>query len=191
MNRGSGGPPGRDRFGGANPDTHRVNRQIRVPQIRVIGAEGEQLGIMSPDEARDIANESGLDLVEVAPRAVPPVCKIMDYGRFRYEQSKKASSAKAAKVEVKTITLRPKTDTHDLDTKISQARAFIERGDRVKFVMRLRGRENAHKELWFGKMDTIINALLDISTCTQRPRDEGRTITALIEPQSSGSAETR
>jgi translation initiation factor IF-3 len=146
---------------------------------------------MSPDEAREIANEGGLDLVEVAPRAAPPVCKIMDYGRFRYEQSKKASSAKAATVEVKTITLRPKTDTHDLETKITQARAFIERGDRVKFVMRLRGRENAHKELWFKKMDTIIAALLDISACTQRPRDEGRTITAFMEPQASGAPEPR
>jgi translation initiation factor IF-3 len=177
-----------DRNAPSAADTHRVNRQIRVPQIRVIGAEGEQLGIMSPDEAREIANDAGLDLVEVAPRAVPPVCKIMDYGRFRYEQSKKASSAKSAKVEIKTITLRPKTDTHDLETKITQARGFIERGDRVKLVMRLRGRENAHKELWFGKMDAIINALVDIATCTQRPRDEGRTITANLEPMGSGSS---
>jgi translation initiation factor IF-3 len=166
-------------------DSHRVNRQIRVPQIRVIGADGEQLGIMSADEGRDLAAEQGLDLVEVAPGAAPPVCRIMDYGKFRYEQSKKASQAKATRVEVKTITLRPKTDTNDLQTKIAQGRGFIERGDRVKLVMRLRGRENAHKELWFEKMDTIINALLDIATCTQRPRDEGRTITASLEPQNA------
>jgi translation initiation factor IF-3 len=123
--------------------------------------------------------------VEVAPGAIPPVCKIMDYGKFRYETSKKASQAKATRVELKTITLRPKTDTHDLETKITQARGFIDRGDRVKLVMRLRGRENAHKDLWFGKMDAIINALVDIAACTQRPREEGKTITASLEPMGS------
>jgi translation initiation factor IF-3 len=109
----------------------------------------------------------------------------MDYGKFRYETSKKASQAKATRVELKTITLRPKTDTHDLETKITQARGFIDRGDRVKLVMRLRGRENAHKDLWFGKMDAIINALVDIAACTQRPREEGKTITASLEPMGS------
>lgn len=200
MNRPSGAPPnpmnrdprGGDRndprgAAGGQRDSHRVNRQIRVPQIRVIGPEGEQLGIMTADEGRDLAGEQGLDLVEVAPGAIPPVCKIMDYGKFRYETSKKASQAKATRVELKTITLRPKTDTHDLETKITQARGFIDRGDRVKLVMRLRGRENAHKDLWFGKMDAIINALVDIAACTQRPREEGKTITASLEPMGSVS----
>jgi translation initiation factor IF-3 len=172
---------------GRSPEQHRVGRQIRVPQIMVIAADGEKLGVMTPDEARDIAAEQGLDLVEVAPRALPPVCKIMDYGKFRYEQSKKATQAKATRVEVKTITLRPKTDKHDLETKITQARGFIERGDRVKLVMRLRGRENAHKELWYEKIDAILKALLDIAVVSQTPRDEGRTITASLEPMGTGA----
>ena len=162
---------------------HRVNRLIRVPQVRVIGPDGEQLGIMTPDEARDIASEHGLDLVEVAARAVPPVCRIMDYGKFKYEQSKKAAQSKSSRVEVKEITFRPKTDTHDLDTKIKAARKFLEKGDRVKFVMRLKGREHAHKDLWYAKMNFVIDQLTDVATITQRPQDEGRTIMATVEPQ--------
>ncbi|MFT4704082.1 MAG: translation initiation factor IF-3 [Bradymonadia bacterium] len=158
---------------------------IRVPQIRVIGAEGEQLGMMTPDEGRDIASEAGLDLVEVAATAHPPVCRIMDYGKFKYEQSKKASTNKSARVELKTITMRPKTDRHDLETKINQARKFLNKGDRVKFVMRLRGREHAHKELWFIKLDTILAGLTDVATVSQRPQEEGRTISAAVEPLST------
>ncbi|MCB9506248.1 MAG: translation initiation factor IF-3 [Myxococcales bacterium] len=161
---------------------HRVNRAIRVPQVRVIGPEGEQLGIMTPEEARDIAAEHGLDLVEVAARAVPPVCRIMDYGKFKYEQSKKATQSKASKVEVKEITFRPKTDTHDLETKIKAARKFLEKGDRVKFVMRLKGREHAHKDLWYAKMNHVLEQLTDVANVSQRPQDEGRTIIAAVEP---------
>lgn len=161
---------------------HRVNHQIRISQIRVIGPEGEQLGIMSPDEGREIAAEAGFDLVEVAPGARPPVCRIMDYGKFRYEQSKKASKTKAARVEVKTITLRPKTDTHDLETKVTKARGFLEKGDRVKLVMRLRGREHAHKALWYEKMAKILDTMKDLGVVTQQPKDEGRTIAAMMEP---------
>lgn len=161
---------------------HRVNHQIRFPQIRVIGAEGEQLGIMSPDEAREAAAAEGLDLVEVAPQARPPVCRIMDYGKYRYEQSKKASAAKAARVEVKMITLRPKTDTHDLETKLTKVRKFLEKGDRVKFVMRLRGRERAHMDLWFAKLREILSMISDVCVVTQPPQEEGRTITASVEP---------
>jgi len=163
-------------------DLHRVNHQIRISRIRVIGSEGEQLGIMSPDEAREIAGDKGLDLVEVAPQADPPVCKIMDYGRFRYEQQKKNAAAKSTRVELKTITLRPKTDTHDLETKVRTLRGFLEKGDRVKIVMRLRGRENAHKDLWFEKMNRLLEQVSDIAKVEQTPREEGRTITALIEP---------
>ena len=163
-------------------DAHRVNRQIRVPQVRVIAHDGEQLGIMTPDEARDIAEENGLDLVEVAARANPPVCRIMDYGKYKYDQAKKDAKAKSSRVEVKTVTLRPKTDTHDMDTKIRKARGFLEHGDRVKFVMRLRGREHAHKGLWYEKLNQLLEELGDIATVTQRPQDEGRTITAMVEP---------
>ena len=166
-------------------ETHRVNRAIRISTVRVIGANGEQLGVMSSDEARDIATNEGFDLVEVAPNARPPVCKIMDYGRFRYQQSKKASASKSAKVEIKTITLRPKTDTHDLETKVRKARAFLVKGDRVKFVMRLRGREHAHIPMWIEKFNRILKPLVDVGTITSRPRQEGRTIAAMMEPISS------
>ncbi len=166
-------------------DAHRVNRQIRVPQVRVIGADGEQLGILTPDEARDIAGEAGPDLVEVAARAPPPVCRIMDYGKYKYDQAKKEAKAKSSKIEVKTITMRPKTDTHDLETKLRKARGFLDKGHRVKFVMRLRGREHAHKGLWYEKLDGILKGLEDVAVTTQRPQDEGRTITAMVEPHST------
>lgn len=163
---------------------HRVNHQIRISKIRVIGPDGDQLGIMSPDEGRDIAEEHGLDLVEVAPQARPPVCRVMDYGKFKYEESKKQKN-KSTRVEVKTITLRPKTDTHDLETKLRQARAFLDKGDRVRFVMRMRGREQAHTDLWFQKMDEILSELTSQGTIVARPQREGRTITAMVEPSSS------
>ena len=137
---------GFNRRGGPAPQKHRVNREIRFPTIRVIGAEGEQLGIMTPDEAREIADRDGMDLVGVAPEARPPVCKIMDYGRFRYNESKRNKPQKTAKT--KTIKLRPKTDDHDLEFKLNMARKFLAAGDRVKFVMRLRGRENAYIDRW-------------------------------------------
>ena len=165
-----------------NQDQYRVNHQIRIPQIRVIGADGDQLGIMSPDEARDIAEDAGLDLVEVAPKAKPPVCRIMDYGKFRYEQSKKASASKAARVELKTLRMRPKTDTHDLQTILNKARKFLGKGDRVKFVMRMRGREQAHIGLWIDKMNDMVAEIDDVATVVQTPKVEGRMITAMVEP---------
>lgn len=165
-------------------DTHRINHQIRFPQILVIGADGEKLGVMSPEEGRDIADEAGLDLVELVPHARPPVCRVMDYGKFKYEESKKTKT-RAARNEVKTITLRPKTDTHDMNTKLSQARKFLDKGDRVKFVMRMRGREQAHIDMWVQKMAEIVGDLKDVATVVAQPRQEGRTITAMVEPTGS------
>ncbi len=170
---------------GAGEAQYRVNHQIRIPQIRVIGPEGDQLGIMTPDEARAIALENELDLVEVAPTAKPPVCRIMDYGKFRYEQSKKAAASKAARVELKTLRMRPKTDAHDLETMLRKARSFLEKGDRVRFVMRLRGREQAHCELWVKKLAEVVQDLSDIASVAQSPRIEGRMITATVEPSGS------
>lgn len=166
----------------ANAPAHRINHQIRVPQIRVIGPEGAQLGIMTPKEALTIAQDSGLDLVEVAPQARPPVCRILDYGKFRYEQAKKTSASKASRVAVKELRLRPKTDTHDVETKVKQATGFLIKGDRVKFVMRMRGREIAHRDLWIEKMHEIMVALKEISTIVSSPRSDGRMITAMLEP---------
>lgn len=163
------------------PETHRVNHQIRIAQIRVIGAEGDQLGIMTPEEARRVAQESGLDLVEVAPKARPPVCRIMDYGKFRYDQSKKKDHSK--QTIVKTITLRPKTDDHDLGTKLRQASKFLGQGNKVRFVMRMRGRERAHVGLWVDKLRKII-ARMDQGTynVAQTPRPEGRAVVAMLDP---------
>ena len=162
-------------------ESHRVNRQIRFPQIRVIDPEGKQLGIMTPDEARRMAEEQGLDLVEVAPQARPPVCRIMDYGKFRYDQSKKKDHSK--QTVVKTITLRPKTDDHDLETKLSQAGKFLSKGNKVRFVMRMRGRERAHLDLWVSKLAEIIQRMEPGTfTVSSTPRAEGRAIVAMIDP---------
>ena len=180
--------PPRPGQGGPNQqrDTHRINHQIRFPQIRLIGPDGAQIGIVSPEEGREIAEQHGLDLVEVEPHARPPVCKVMDYGKYKYEESKKSKS-RGVRVEIKTITLRPKTDTHDLQTKLSHARKFLLGGDRVKFVMRMRGREQAHIDMWEVKMGEIVSALADISSVVAPPRLEGRTITAMVEPQNTRS----
>lgn len=169
---------------GSQRDSHRVNHQIRISRILVIDQHGEKLGEMSPDQGRELADAAGLDLVEVVPHARPPVCRIMDYGKHKYEESKRQRS-RPARTEVKTITLRPKTDTHDLETKLSHARKFLNNGHRVKFVMRMRGREQAHIDMWEDKMYKIVSALNEIATVVSRPRLEGRTITAMVEPLSA------
>ncbi|MEL6181445.1 MAG: translation initiation factor IF-3 [Myxococcota bacterium] len=178
--------------GRTRDDAPRVNRQITIPQIRVIGPDGDQLGIMSPRDAMSIAYESGLDLVEVAPKARPPVCRIMDYGKYRYQQSKRKSTSKSAQVEIKTIRLGAKTDTHDLETKLRKAEQFLSKGNKVRFELRMRGREQAHAHRWAEKLLDIAEQLKEISTLTQRPNRAGRTITAMLEPvrnnQSSNNA---
>ena len=168
---------------GPPPETQRVNRQIRFPQIRVIDPDGNQLGIMTPDEARRLAQEKGLDLVEVAAQARPPVCRIMDYGKFRYDQFKKKDHSK--QTVVKTITLRPKTDTHDLGTKLRQATKFLGEGNKVRFMMRMRGRERAHIGLWIAKLTDVIKAMEPGTySVSLTPRVEGRAIVAMIDPVS-------
>ncbi|MCB9729145.1 MAG: translation initiation factor IF-3 [Deltaproteobacteria bacterium] len=158
-----------------------MNREIRFPSIRIIGAEGEQLGIMSPEEGRAIAEERGLDLVEVAPDARPPVCKIMDYGKFKYEISKRTKPQKTAKL--KTIKLRPKTDGHDIETKFNLARKFLAEGDRVKFVMRLRGREAAYVDRWCLSLSKALELLSDAGAVSLVPQKEGRAVVAQVDPK--------
>lgn len=172
-------------FTTGDDNQYRVNHQIRIPQVLVIGPEGEKLGAMSPEEAMAIANENGLDLVEVAPTARPPVCRVMDYGKFRYEQAKKAASSKTTRVDLKELRLRPKTDAHDKDTVIRKAKDFLSKGDRVRLVMRMRGREQSHTDLWLQKMREIVAEFKDCASVTQPPRIEGRMITASLEPMSS------
>jgi len=162
-------------------EEHRVNRRIRFPEVRVIGPEGDQLGVMSPDEGRDHAAEFGLDLVEVAPNARPPVCRIMDYGKYKYDKSKRMTASAAP--EVKTVQLRPKTDEHDLKFKLERARKFLERGDKVRLVMRMRGREQAYPERWTALMHEHYKTWLgECSQIASAPLRQGRTISMLVEP---------
>jgi translation initiation factor IF-3 len=144
---------------------HRINEMIHISRVRVVDENGNMLGEMGADQARTIARERGLDLVEVAPEARPPVCKILDYGKFKYEEKKK--KAKASKrqhvQELKEVRMRPLTGAHDLETKLKHAREFLEQGDKVLFTIRFRGREQAHKEIGREVMGKISRALEDIA----------------------------
>ncbi|MCB9527501.1 MAG: translation initiation factor IF-3 [Myxococcales bacterium] len=147
----------------------------------VVDEEGNRLGVMTPEEARRLAAEKGLDLVEVAPNARPPVCRIMDYGRFKYEQRKR--SKKQHQMQTKIIKLRPKTDPHDLETKLRHARRFLENGDRVRFVVRMRGRERAVTDRWVAQLNELVAKLEDVGSMTGRPQLEGGGVTATVEPR--------
>ncbi|MCA9540777.1 MAG: translation initiation factor IF-3 [Myxococcales bacterium] len=147
----------------------------------MIDDNGAPLGVMAPEEGRRIAMERGLDLVEVAPNARPPVCRIMDYGRFRYEQRKRQK--KQHQIQTKIIKLRPKTDPHDLETKLRHARRFLEAGDRVRFVVRMRGRERAVTDRWVAQLNELVAKLDDIGMMTARPQLEGGGVTATVEPK--------
>ena len=147
----------------------------------VIDAEGNRLGVMTPDDGRRLAADSGLDLVEVAPDGRPPVCRIMDYGRFRYEQRKRTK--KQHQTQTKIIKLRPKTDTHDLETKLRHARRFLESGDRVRFVVRMRGRERAVTERWVAQLVELTSRLDDIGVTAGAPKLEGGGVTTTVEPR--------
>lgn len=162
-------------------ERRRINHQIRIPQIRVVDEEGTQLGVMTPADARKIAEDRGLDLVEVAPGARPPVCRIMDYGRFRYEQKK--NQKKQVQVQTKILKLRPKTDQHDLQTKLRHARRFLEAGNRVRFVVRMRGRERAVTDRWVAQLVELTNQLNDIGLPVGRPQLEGGGVTSTVEPR--------
>lgn len=162
-------------------ERRRINEQIRISQIMVIDDDGEQLGVMHPDDARRIAREKGMDLVEVAPNARPPVCRIMDYGRFKYEQRKR--SKKQHQIQTKMIKMRPKTDPHDLETKLRHARRFLEGGDRVRFVVRMRGRERSVTDRWQKQLNELLGKLDDIGVVTGRPALEGGAVCATVEPR--------
>ena len=159
-----------------------INGQIRDKEVRVIGEDGEQLGIMSAAEAQKIADKAGLDLVKIAPTAKPPVCKIVDYGKFKYEQARKEKEAKKKQktIEVKEIRMSPNIDTNDLNTKIAAARKFLEKGDRVKVTIRFRGRELAHMNDNKYILDDFAKALEDISVVEKPAKVEGRTLTMFL-----------
>ena len=155
-----------------------INEQIRDKEVRLIGADGEQLGIVSSKEALRLAEEAGYDLVKIAPTAKPPVCKIIDYGKYRYEQARKEKEAKKKQktVELKEIRLSPNIDTNDLNTKINSAKKFIEKGNKVKVTLRFRGREMAHMNQSKYILDDFAESLADVAVVEKAPKVEGRSI---------------
>src|SRR5688572_20374879 len=166
-------------------DQYRVNRRIRVPEVRVIDADGAQLGILRTDEALRRAEEAGLDLVEVSPKAMPPVCKIMDFGKFKYETAKKTKEARKhqSTVTVKEIKFRPKTDDHDLDFKVKHIRRFLQEGNKAKLVVVFRGREIVHPETGQDMLKQVFEATQDIAMIEQAPLMEGRRMLMVIAPK--------
>ena len=159
-----------------------INEQIRDKEVRVIGEDGEQLGIMSSKDALKLAEEAGVDLVKIAPTAKPPVCRIVDYGKFRYEQTRKEKEAKKKQkvTEVKEIRLSPNIDTNDLNTKTNAARKFLSKGDKVKVALRFRGREMAHMASSKHVLDEFAEKLADIATVEKAPKVEGRSMTMFL-----------
>lgn len=165
----------------------RINDRIRLPEVRVIGADGEMLGVLSTDEARRLARERLLDLVEVNPKAQPPVCKIMDFGKYKYEEKKKQNEAKKrqAQTSLKEIKVRPKTDGHDIDFKTKHIRRFLEEGNKVKVTCRFRGREITHPEAAQRQLDRLAEAVKDIGVIEVSARMDGKTMTLIVAPRAN------
>lgn len=159
-----------------------INEQIRDKEVRVIGEDGQQLGVMSSRDAMRLAEEAGVDLVKIAPTAKPPVCRIVDYGKFRYEQTRKEKDAKKKQktMEVKELRLSPNIDTNDLNTKVNAARKFLSKGDKVKITLRFRGREMAHMNNSKHILDDFAEALADIAVVDKAPKVEGRSMTMFL-----------
>ena len=159
-----------------------INEQIRDKEVRLIGEDGEQLGIMSSKEALALADEAGLDLVKIAPTAKPPVCKIIDYGKFRYEQTRKEKEAKKKQkiIELKEVRLSPNIDSNDLKTKATSARKFLEKGDKVKVTLRFRGREMAHMNQSKHILDDFAQSLEDVAVIEKPAKVEGRSMTMVL-----------
>ncbi|MGQ0799522.1 MAG: translation initiation factor IF-3 [Pseudomarimonas sp.] len=164
---------------------NRKNEEIRVPQVRVIGADGEMVGILSRDAALQMASDAELDLVEIQPNAEPPVCRIMDFGKFRFELQKKASAAKKKQkqVEIKEVKFRPTTDDGDYQIKLRNMRRFLEEGDKIKLTIRFKGREMAHTELGVAMIKRIETDLIEDIVIESRPRLEGRQMVMMMAPK--------
>ncbi len=164
----------------------RMNDRIRISPIRVVNADGEMLGEMETEKALAIAQEQGLDLVEVSPDARPPVCRIMDYGKVIYQRHKKTNGSKQHKTQLKQLRLRAKTGQHDIDVKVNKARQFLSRRDKVKINVMFRGRENAHHDRGREMLQEIVKSLEDVATVEQAPKMEsGRMMSVLLAPNSS------
>ena len=164
---------------------HQINEEIRDKELRVIGADGSQLGIMTSSDALALAEEKDLDLVKIAPNAVPPVCKIMDYGKFRFEQLKKEKEAKKNQrvVEVKEIRMSPSIDTNDLNTKVKAAQKFLTDGNRVKVSVRFRGREMAHTDIGRDLLNKFAEQCADTATLEKAAKMEGRNMFIFLSPK--------
>ncbi|WP_425466128.1 translation initiation factor IF-3 [Ostreiculturibacter nitratireducens] len=163
----------------------RVNERIRAPEIRLIGADGENVGVVTPAKGLALAEEAGLDLVEISPNATPPVCKIMDYGKFKYETQKKEAEARKKQkiIEIKEIKFRPGTDTHDYEVKMRNVLKFLENGDKVKITLRFRGREMAHQELGVDLLNRVAADVAELGKVEQMPKLEGRQMVMMIAPK--------
>ncbi len=159
-----------------------INEQIRDKEVRVIGEEGEQLGVMSLKEAMALAEEAGVDLIKIAPTAKPPVCKIADYGKYKYEQMRREKEAKKKQkvIDIKEIRLSPNIDTNDLNTKANAARKFLTKGDKVKVSLRFRGREMAHMNSSKHILDDFAELLADVAVVDKAPKVEGRSMTMFL-----------
>lgn len=176
-------PPRRE-FQNQNKDEHRINERIRIPQVRLIGAQGEQVGVVATQQALQMARDVGLDLVEISPTSNPPVCKILDYGKFKYEKKKKEQESKKKQVvvKVKEIQLRPNTDTHDLDYKFRAVRSFLEEGDKAKITMMFRGREVVYVDAGQKTMAKLVDQMKDIAMVEAPPKLEGKKLILILAP---------
>ncbi|MEM7505876.1 MAG: translation initiation factor IF-3 [Pseudomonadota bacterium] len=162
----------------------RVNDKIRAHEIRLIGHDGDNVGVVTPERAMEMAADVGLDLVEISPNANPPVCKIMDFGKFKYEQQKKANEAKKKQkiIEIKEVKFRPNIDTHDYDVKMRSVHKFLGEGDKVKVTMRFRGREMAHQDLGRDLLQRIAGDVEELGKIESMPKLEGRQMTMVVAP---------
>ncbi|MBH32754.1 MAG: translation initiation factor IF-3 [Pseudomonadota bacterium] len=163
----------------------RLNQRISNPEVRLIGKEGENLGVVAINEALKIAEDADLDLVEVVPNAKPPVCKVMNYGKFKFEQSKKAQQAKKKQkqIQIKEVKFRPVTEENDYQVKLSNLKRFLSDGDKAKITIRFRGRELAHKDIGMEKAQRIESDLIEVGEIEQEPQFEGRQIVMVIAPK--------
>lgn len=192
---GPGRPPfprprlGRDKFAPPSKDEHRINERIRVPQVRLIDEKGEQVGVVDTKEALRMARERGLDLMEVSPNSQPPVCKITDYGKFKYEKKKKDHQARKKQVviKVKEIQLRPQTDEHDLDYKFRAVETFLNEGDKAKITILFRGREIVHAENGMKIMNLLADRVKEIAIIEAPPKLEGKKMIMILAPNRKGA----
>ena len=162
----------------------RINERIRGSEIRLIGVDGENVGVVTPERALMMAEEAGLDLVEISPNAVPPVCKIMDFGKFKYETQKKEAEARKNQkvIEIKEVKFRPNTDTHDYEVKMRSVFKFLDEGDKVKITLRFRGREMAHQDLGRILLERVAEDVKEVGKIESIPRLEGRQMVMMIGP---------